>query len=151
MYKVAQGRIREAGAWRRIKLLHGDCAELSSALPEKVKSEVGAVSACNVANEMFATGHSRIVKWLRDLRKTLPGRPFLLVDYYGRLGQKQFSKGTPALNATLLHDYAQVISGQGVPPANLKEWRSIYKRAACRLIQVFEDKATTRFVHLLSL
>ena len=150
MCKVARARIRAAGVPQRIRVLQGDLGKLDSALPDKVKTQVSAISACNVANEMFALGHSQVVKWLRDLRRTFPGRPLLLVDYYGRLGQKQFSKSASALHATLLHDYAQLISGQGIPPANLKEWRSIYKSAACRLVHVFEDKSTTRFIHILS-
>ena len=145
-----RARVREAGVGRRIRLLQGDCTQLSSALPEHVKEQVGAVSACNVANEMFAAT-SQVVKWLQDLRKILPGRLLLVVDYYGQLGEKQVHNGSAISRATLLHDYVQLISGQGIPPVNLKQWRSIYKKAACRLLHVFEDKPTTRFIHILSL
>jgi SAM-dependent methyltransferase len=151
MCKVARARVRDAGVGRRIRLLQGDCTELSSILPEDVKEQVDAVSACNVANEMFARGDSQVVKWLQDLRKVFSGRLFLLVDYYGQLGQQQVFNGSAILRATLLHDYVQLISGQGIPPVNLKQWRSIYKKAACRLVHVFEDKLTTRFIHILSL
>jgi SAM-dependent methyltransferase len=151
MCKVARARIRRAGVGRRIKLLQGDCTELSSTLPEEVKNQVGAVTACNVANEMFALGDSQIIKWLQDLREIFPGRLLLLVDYYGQLGQKQVFNGNAETRATLLHDYVQLISGQGIPPLNLKQWRSIYKKAACRLVHVFEDKPTTRFIHILNL
>ncbi|HEU4389890.1 MAG TPA: methyltransferase, partial [Blastocatellia bacterium] len=67
--------------------------------------------------------------------------------YYGRLIQGK--KG--ASRETLLHDYAQLISGQGVPPASAAEWHSIYKRAECRLLHIIEDKATSRFVHIIRL
>jgi hypothetical protein len=79
--------------------------------------------------------------------KVLPDRPLLIADYYGRLGRK---KGRIS-RETLLHDYAQLISGQGVPPASAVEWRSIYSRAGCRLVHIIEDKKTTRFVHILVL
>ncbi len=151
MCKVARARIRRAGVGRRIKLLQGDCTELSSTLPEDVQKQVGAVTACNVANEMFALGDSQMIKWLQDLREIFPGRVLLLVDYYGQLGQKQVFNGNAVLRATLLHDYVQLISGQGIPPVNLKQWRSIYKKAACRLVHVIEDKPTTRFIHILNL
>ena len=151
MCKLAGARIRAAGVADRIKVLQGDCLEMDSALPAKIIAQVRAVSACNVANEMFAAGHARTISWLGALRKLFAGCPLILVDYYGRLGQKQFSKRDASLRATLLHDYAQVISGQGVPPVDLKEWRSIYRKAGCRLVHVIEDKSTTRFIHLLSL
>jgi hypothetical protein len=112
-----------------------------------MSAAVCAVTACNVANEMFTDGYSRAVDWLRGLRKALPGRPLLIDEYYGRLGKQ---KGR-AHRETLLHDYAQLISGQGVPPASAAEWRTIYKRAGCRLVHIIEDKTTTRFIHLLQL
>jgi hypothetical protein len=51
----------------------------------------------------------------------------------------------------LLHDYAQLISGQGVPPAGLDEWKAIYSEAGCRLAHVIEDRATPLFVHIVLL
>jgi hypothetical protein len=96
---------------------------------------------------MFTDGHYQAVKWLRGLRQVLPGRPLLIADYYGRLGQKRVRLS----RETLLHDFAQVISGQGVPPANASQWRAIYSRAGCQLIHIIEDKTTTRFIHILRL
>jgi hypothetical protein len=52
---------------------------------------------------------------------------------------------------TLLRDYVQLISGQGVPPARMSEWRAIYAAAGCRLAHVIEDTATTRFIHVVML
>ena len=147
MCKLARGKIRAASLSKRLRVLRGDCQHLSSVLPAKVSGAVRAVTACNVANELFAEGHARAVAWLRNMRKTLPGRPLLIADYYGRLGQK---KGRPS-RETLLHDYAQLISGQGVPPASAVEWHSIYSRAGCRLVHIIEDKTTTRFIHILKL
>jgi SAM-dependent methyltransferase len=151
MCRVAQARIRAARCGKRVHVLKGDCTKLSSALPTKVSVMIGSVTACHVANEMFAEGHSRAITWLRGLRRVLPGRPLLIADYYGRLGQKRGRLGRQPGRATLLHDYAQLISGQGVPPAGAAEWRSIYSHAGCRLVHIIEDKATTRFIHILRL
>lgn len=145
MCRVARARVRAAGLGWRVRVLLGDGEHLSAALPPEVAAEVRAVTACQVANEMFAGGHARAVRWLRGLRKLLPGRPLLIADYYGRLGGKK----SRAHRETLLHDYAQIISGQGVPPAGVAEWRSIYARAGCRLVHVIEDTTTTRFIHIL--
>jgi SAM-dependent methyltransferase len=147
MCRVARARIRTARLGKRVRVLVGDCRNLGSVLPTNVSDLVGAVTACNVANEMFTAGHAHAIAWLRGLRKVLPGRPLLLVDYYGRLGHKK----RQLHQQTLLHDYAQMISGQGVPPAGAAEWRSIYARAGCRLVHIMEDKATTRFIHILRL
>lgn len=147
MCRVARARIRTARLGKRVHVLGGDCRNLNSVLPTKVSDVVRAVTACNVANEMFTDGHSHAITWLRDMRKVLPGRPLLIADYYGRLGHK---KGHLP-RKTLIHDYAQLISGQGVPPASAAEWRSIYSRAGCQLIHIIEDKTTTRFIHILRL
>ncbi|HEX8178056.1 MAG TPA: methyltransferase domain-containing protein [Pyrinomonadaceae bacterium] len=147
MCRAARARIRAARLGQRVRVMTGDCRQLRAVLPTEVRARVGAVTACQVANEMFTAGHARAVAWLRDLRKALPGRPLLLVDYYGQLGHKHRRLHRP----TLLHDYAQLISGQGVPPASASEWRSIYARAGCGLIHVIEDKETTRFIHILRL
>jgi hypothetical protein len=44
-----------------------------------------------------------------------------------------------------------LISGQGIPPATMAEWRSIYSKAGCRLVHVIEDSSTTRFIHIIAL
>lgn len=147
MCRMARARIHAARLGKRVHVLKGDCRNLSYVLPTKVSAMARAVTACNVANEMFTDGHSRAIDWLRAMGKVLPGRPLLIADYYGRLGHK---KG-PGSRETLLHDYAQLISGQGVPPASAAEWGSIYSRAGCLLVHIIEDKATTRFIHILRL
>ena len=147
MCRAARAGIRAAGLGKRVRVLEGDCTDLVPVLPTSVSAQVGAVTACNVANELFAGGDSRAVNWLRGLRGALAGRPLLIADYYGRLGRKKERLD----RKTLLHDFAQLISGQGVPPASAAEWRSIYSRAGCRLVHIIEDKTTTRFIHILRL
>jgi SAM-dependent methyltransferase len=148
MCRVARKRIRAAGVGNRVRVLEGDCTDLASVLRKNLRASIGAVTACNVANEMFAEGHAQAIVWLRGIRKILPGRPLLIADYYGRLGSKRNRRPS---RKTLLHDYVQLISGQGVPPASAAEWRSIYWRAKCGLVHIIEDKATTRFIHIVRL
>jgi SAM-dependent methyltransferase len=152
MCKVARARLRDAGVGRRVLVRQGDCRRPGTLLPAKVSSKVRTVTACNVVNEWFTEGDSSVIAWLQNLRQVLPGRPLLIADYYGRLGQtkrrKSEGRGSPE---TLLHDYIQLISGQGVPPATRVAWRSIYSQAGCHLLHVIEDKNTTRFIHILAL
>jgi SAM-dependent methyltransferase len=147
MCKTARARILAARVGTRIKLLEGDSTHLRAVLPMDACSNIQTVTACQVANEMFGAGSSRVVSWLRGIRRMLPGRTLLLSDYYGRLGSK--IRGNH--RETLLHDYAQLISGQGVPPANIAEWCAIYTAAGCRLVHVIEDRRTTRFMHVVIL
>lgn len=145
--KIARGRIRAARAAKRITIIEGDSTRLGQVLNSKVRDKIHAVSACQVANEMFGGRSPSISAWLRGIRKTLPGRALLVSDYYGRLGCKDGDRH----RETLLHDYVQVISGQGVPPASAAAWEKIYTGAGCRLVHVLEDRMTTRFLHVVML
>jgi len=146
-YNLARKRIRAARIGHRVRVLQGDCTQLRAVLPAEVAAEIRTVTAGDVANAMFADGRARVVTWLRGLKDVLPGRLLLISDYYGRLGRRSLRVD----RETLLQDFVQVISGQGVPPASIKEWRTIYEQAHCRLVHVMEDEATTRFIHLLKL
>ena len=148
MRRLARHRIRAAGLGRRVRVLAGDGMHLAAALPAALRAAIRTITLCQVANEMFGDGGRRFVGWLRAARRLLPGRLLLVSDYYGRLGHR----GSAAADReTLLHDYAQLISGQGIPPASAKEWGALYAAAGCRLLHVVEDRATTRFVHLVRL
>lgn len=150
MLKLARSRARAARAGRRVQFIEGDCTRLKKAIPVVVRPEIGSITACNFVNEMFGQGSARVIQWLKDLRRMFPTRPLLILDYYGRLGQKKKQK-TEKERETLLHDFAQLISGQGIPPGNVKQWNSLYREAGCQLVHVIEDKRTTRFIHLLRL
>lgn len=145
MRRRARARLAEAGLGRRVRVLAGDAFSPEAAIPEALRPRVAAVSASQLANELFGAGDEAAVRWLAALRACLPGRTLLLADYYGRLGTG------PAGRETLLHDYAQLLAGQGVPPPDREAWSAIYTRAGCRLAGVLEDRATTRFVHIVAL
>lgn len=145
MCLAARKRVRGAALAKRVRIFRGDMRALDAVLPRAVRDAAEALTACNVVNELFANGTQAAEAWLRGLRRLFKGRPLLVADYYGRLGH---GSGTPH---TLLHDYAQVISGQGVPPASLTDWRRIYARAGCRLVHAIDDTSTTRFIHIVKL
>lgn len=125
-----------------VRILQGDARHVRRDVPADVRKQVRALTASQLANEMFGAGPRDAVRWLRSLRRTFPGRPLLLSDYYGRLGRGAFHR------ETWLHDYAQLISGQGIPPATFEEWNAVYEQAGYRLAHVIEDTQTTLFVHL---
>jgi SAM-dependent methyltransferase len=150
MLKLARSRARAARLGRRVQFIEGDYRHLRSAIPVAIRSQIGSVTACNSVNELFGQGVARVVQWLKELRRSFPTRPLLILDYYGRLGEKK-KKKVEKERETLLHDFAQLISGQGVPPGNFNQWNLIYREAGCQLVHVIEDKRTTRFIHLLRL
>ena len=147
MHRLARTRIRDAQLSTRIRVYQGDCRQLPSVLPSRVLKKVGVVVASHVANEMFRDGQTTAVAWLRQIHRAFPGRLLLIADYYGRLGQTK----APLHRETLLHDYAQLISGQGIPPSDASLWGKVYSRSNCRLLHIIEDKATSRFIHILKL
>jgi SAM-dependent methyltransferase len=147
MLKIARARLREAHIGKRVRFMEADSMRLRETLRESVREQIRSITCCNFVNEMFAHGERQAIKWFRELRKLFPGRPLLNCDYYGRLG----TKTRKAQRETLLHDYAQLISGQGIPPATLAEWRAIYSKAGCRLVHAIEDTSTTRFIHIIAL
>jgi SAM-dependent methyltransferase len=151
MLKIARTRLGRTHFGKRIKFLEADCRNLHKTIPERVRSQVRSITCCNVANEMFGQGERQGIKWFRELRKLFSGRALLNSDYYGRLGHRQDRRSRKADRETLLHDYAQLISGQGVPPPSRAAWHSIYSKAGCSLVHVIEDTSTTRFIHILAL
>jgi hypothetical protein len=148
MRKLARQRIRAASLDGRVRILAGDCRRLAGAVPGWLRAAVRTLTMCQVANEMFGNGGRLFARWVASARRQFPGRLLLVSDYYGRLGLP--CRG-PAHRETLLHDYAQLISGQGIPPANATAWRALYERGGARLLHVVEDRGTTRFVHLVRL
>jgi SAM-dependent methyltransferase len=147
MVRAARAGVRAAGLVRRVRVLAGDVAGLAAAVPDEVAAAIGTVTMCDVANEMFRAGPARFVAWLRTARARFPGRLLIVSDYYGRLGDPD----APPHRETLLQDYVQVISGQGVPPRDARAWQAIYRRAGCRLVHAIEDRTTTRFIHVAQL
>lgn len=147
LLRAARRQLRDQGLSRRVRIFDGDAFHLSAVVPDHVRSQLRVVTACQIANELFRDGPDRTTRWLRHLRRLFPGRLLLLSDYYGALGSRDGS----TRRETLLHDFAQLISGQGVPPSGLRPWRRIYASSGCRLLHVIEDTRTTRFLHLVRL
>ncbi|MFN7779962.1 MAG: SAM-dependent methyltransferase [Betaproteobacteria bacterium] len=147
MQVAARAALRQAGVARRVRLLRGDARAIDTVLPPAVAADVQAVVASQFVNEMFGAGTTAVVDWLRRLRRVLPGRLLVLADYCGRLGSPLPAAG----RLTLVHDHAQLLSGQGVPPARRRDWAALYQAAGGRLVLAMEDTHSTRFVHVVTL
>ncbi|MBZ5494744.1 MAG: methyltransferase domain-containing protein [Acidobacteriia bacterium] len=147
MCAAARKRITAAGLRVQITIFEGDCRDPGKALPASVVKQVRILTATGVANEFFYRGAKDAVAWLKKLSATFPGRYLLIADYYSQLGT---SRRTP-VRAVALHDFIQAISGQGVPPPDLAEWKKIYRAAHCRLVRVQRADSPLEFIHMLKL
>ena len=143
MCKLARGDARAAGVARRVKIICSDGRDLES-LPD-----AGAIHAASLLNEFFAEGSSEAIRFLVQLKARFPGRDCWLVDYYGQLGRAPRRNRSPAVTHGMLHDLVQVLSGQGVPPPDLKSWRAIYRRSGIKLVEAheFNEHGLTWFIH----
>jgi SAM-dependent methyltransferase len=147
MCAAARRRIKAAKATGRIRIVQGDCRDPASGLSKAVTGRVRTITAASVANEFCGDDGAGAVAWLAGLKAAFPGRTLLIGDYYGRLGVRR-KRWKPDI---ALHDFAQLISGQGVPPPDLAAWKKIYRKADCAIVHAIEDRASSFFAHVLKL
>ncbi len=148
----ARRSISDEGLADRIAIVHGDLLDVGKNMGPLQRERVDALTAVSVANGFFSsTPGRRIDDFFERLRYSFPNRIMILCDYYGRLGLRFGASRN--FRRTLIHDVAQVVSGQGVPPNGLAEWRRIYKRTSCRLVDAFErsDDGISWFIHIIQL
>lgn len=141
------------GLKSRARIYYGDVMKMDESIPGRSRDAVNIVVANNFMNELF--GGSSIKKpiegLLAELKKTFPGRYLVIMDYYGVFGTKR--KNEARLQHNYIHDIMQLFSGQGVPPANYKAWNKYYRKAKCKLIQVYEgtNSGVNWFVHVVKM
>ena len=70
-------------------MIEGDFRRMARCCRGPFGARSTGVIACQVVNEMFRSGVESAIAWLHRIRKTLPGRPVLVNDYYGRLGTRR--------------------------------------------------------------
>lgn len=144
--KAGRAAISAAGLRGRVRVNCADGRRIETALAPCTAARFDAVLTSQFINELFGQGNAAAIEWLRRLRALLPGRTLLVADYYGRLA-------TPiaADRLTLIHDHAQLLSGQGRPPARRRNWASLYAAAGSHLVHAIEDSTSTRFVHIVAI
>jgi SAM-dependent methyltransferase len=147
MCRAGRRQARAAGLGRRVRILEGDARRPERLLDAKSRGRIETIVARDFVNELCRGGGRAAVAWIRRMRRLFPGRVLVVADYYGGLG----GAGPPADRHILLHDFAQLISGQGVPPPDMAGWQALYEAAGCRLAHVVEDDNSARFIHFVSL
>jgi SAM-dependent methyltransferase len=147
MCRAARRLARAAGIDRRVRIVEGDARNPGRVLSAKDRASIEAIVARDFVNELCRNGGKAAVAWLRRMRRLFPGRVLVVADYYGGLGRP----ASPAIRSVLLHDFAQLMSGQGVPPGDMGGWQALYEAAGCRLRHAVEDDASPRFIHFVRL
>jgi SAM-dependent methyltransferase len=147
MCTAARARLKATAGAPQVRIFRGDGLPPQSAIPPSVTDRVRTLTAASLANEFFAHGGRVAEQWLARLKRIFPGRVLLIGDYYGQLGRRR----PPKSRMLALHDFVQVISGQGVPPPDLASWKRIYRAARCSLVHVVEDDDASFFAHLVKL
>lgn len=129
---VARRRAAAAGVSGRVHFLAGDALTVAEALPEGVAATVEAVSGVSLLNEFFHGGPHKAQALLRRLGGLFPGRLLFVADYYGQLGHATVAPAASPI--TLVHDFAQAVSGQGVPPPDGESWDAVYRAGGCERV-----------------
>lgn len=133
----------------QLTAFHGNAEKPNGIINEAGLKEVELIVAASLVNSFFSEGEGQIINWLQMMKSVFPDRRLLIADYYGRMGVDHYSN-SPEI---LLHDWVQLISNQGIPPAEEGAWRKIYEKAGCRLLDTMEPEKSLIpfFVHLVSL
>lgn len=147
MCSAARSFIREAKLSTRAKIVCAKAEAFHRVLPPAVMERTDIIVASNLLNEFFSGEGEAVISLLKQLKKSFPGRPLMVVDYYGILGTSRNSD--PGLRHNYVHDMVQLFSGQGVPPAHYRQWQKLYRRAGCMLEAVTEGRSqgVNWFVH----
>ncbi len=151
MCAAATEKINTAGLTSRIRIIHADVRELEAHFPPEMRHEIGALHGSSILNEFFRSGSTEAISFVNNLKRLFPNRLLFVVDYYGKL--THFRVTPLRYRHTLIHDVAQVISAQGVPPPDIYSWATIYDAAGCALTQAYEGEndGIAWFAHIVHL
>jgi len=146
MYTVGVTRVRKAGLTRRVHIKCADARKARKILGSKRAASIDALCGRSFLNQFFMNGGETVGKVLRALRRSFPGRNAWFVDYYGELPARHNFEDS---RLGLLQDACQIVSGQGIPPADRDQWRDIYREAGCTLTdsEDFQSDGIRWFIH----
>lgn len=122
----------------RFEFRIADAFEPAASLTPGERDQVELVTAFNIANAFFDPRSGKeFSTWLKKLSAAFPNRLLLLCDYYGRVGSST-AEDSHRYRRAMLHDIAQTITMQGIPPAERSEWTALLEQAGVTLVKAFE-------------
>jgi len=150
---AARGAAHAASLDDRLDFRVADAFEPATALRAAEREQVQLVTAFNLANAFFDPRSGKpFCAWLSMLRAAFPERLLLLADYYGRVGACPAGE-SHGYRRAMLHDVAQAITLQGIPPADRAGWKALLEGAGATLVQAFEGThdEVAHFMYLVQL
>ncbi len=150
MTAMARRRAAALGLADRVRFRCGGVERLGRAVTKPERRQIQGICAVSVANAFFGSP-ARIDDFFTGLKTVFPGRVLVLSDYYSGLGSSP--RPGADIRRTLVHDVAQLVSSQGLPPRDLKAWRRIYARNSVTLLhaQQSNNEGVNWFIHVLRL
>lgn len=127
--------------------------EPASGLSAEERARVQVVTAFNLANAFFdAQSGMNLPLWIARLQAAFPGCLLLLGDYYGKVGTCS-PDTSHRYRRAMLHDVAQALTAQGIPPADIDGWRRALTQTGATLVKAFEGEhdEVAHFVYLMQL
>lgn len=133
----------------RVEIVCGEALKALAGLDDDRRAGIQIAVGSSMLNSFWAFPGS-MAEFLRELARLLPGRILLVFDYYSHLAR---GAGPGAEPRTLIHDVAQLVSGQGLPPPSAEGWLTAYEEAGAELLHRFDARADgiDRFVHIVRL
>ncbi|MEN2787548.1 class I SAM-dependent methyltransferase [Sphingomonas qilianensis] len=149
MIGQAQRTVDRLGFRSRVELVCGDAIAVVRARGPAAMSNVQVVLASSFLNAFWRRA-SDLPDLIRALGALAPGRILIVSDYYGGLGQSEIDALAPR---TLVHDIAQLASGQGVPGSSRILWSDAYAAGGATLLECHEAcfDGIDRFIHVVEL
>ena len=143
--------VAQQGLERQIRIFQSDVSKLDDHLRDDERRNIEALHARSLLNEFFRFGSNDVIQLLKGLKRLFEGRSLIVVDYYGKLDRL---RDYPLrYRHTLIHDVAQVVSAQGVPPADIRAWAKLYRGAGCDIVHAYEGESDgiEWFIHRVTL
>jgi SAM-dependent methyltransferase len=138
---------------RRICFRVASAYEPESAMRPDERAQVQLLTAFNLANAFFDPRSGQSVKhWLARLQVAFPDCLLLLGDYYGKVGTCP-AQDSHRYRRAMMHDVAQALTSQGIPPPDSGSWRTLLEQGGATLIKAFEGEhdEVAHFVYLIQL
>jgi SAM-dependent methyltransferase len=149
MCRLARRHLRKRGLDRHVRVRRGDAMDAARLLSSRERAKIDTIYAASLFNALMRPS-TRAIRLLRSLRHAYPGRTLINLDYLGVLARPRAGR---TMRGAMLQDLAQVLSGQGIPPASHDEWAEMYRDAGCDLTDVVQvETAGLRwFLHTVTL
>lgn len=149
MLELAQNKINN-NTEDRLQFYTCEVLNIEEIMSANTRDDVDLIVAQSLANEFFAD--KTIDDFLIGLSSAFPNRLLILADYYGCLSEDAPLFASDQRRGAL-HDVAQLLSGQGIPPNSLEDWQNIYARTGCTLLKASSivSGGLHRFIHIVKI